>query len=101
MQVGFVEADNRDGAIQLLSSHDLFVLTVVDAGAIGIMDRINRFLNRVRGKDMVIFSRQLATLLEARLPLNSALKILYEQTANPILKESILEVTQDIDAGHY
>jgi len=99
MQVGFVEAGSRDGAIQLLTGHDLFVLTVSDADAVGIVQRVSDFFNRVTRKDMVIFSRQLATLLEARLALNNALKILSAQTANPLLKAALLEVTQDIDAG--
>jgi len=99
MQVGFVEAGSRDGAIQLLATHDLFVLSVANADAVGIVQRVSDFFNRVTRKDMVIFSRQLATLLEARLPLNNALKILSAQTANPLLKAALLEVTQDIDAG--
>jgi type IV pilus assembly protein PilC len=99
MQMGFVEAGSRDGAIQLLTGHDLFVLSVSTADSVGIIERVSNFFNRVKRKDMVVFSRQLATLLEARLPLNNALKILSEQTANPILKESILQITEDIDAG--
>lgn len=98
-QVGFVEAGTRDIASNILASHDLFVLSVETADAPTALDGINNFLNRVKRKDLIVFSRQLATLLEARLPLNNALKILYEQTASKTLKEAIQEVTQDIDAG--
>src|ERR1700735_4313313 len=89
LQVGFVEAGSRDGAIQILGGHDLFVLKVESAEAITVLDRINPFLNRVKRKDMIIFARQLSTLLEARLPLNGALKILSEQTPSKTLKEAI------------
>jgi type IV pilus assembly protein PilC len=99
MQVGFVEAGNRDGAAQILGTHDLFVLRVESAEKIGILSRIDGFLNRVRSKDFIIFCRQFATLLEARLPLNSALKILSQQTANKTLQTAILEITENIDAG--
>ena len=99
MQVGFVEAGTRDDASQLLAGHDLFVLSVDATESDGIVDRLSRLLNRVRRKDMIVFSRQLATLLEARMPLNNALKILHEQTANPLLKEAVLQVTEDIDSG--
>jgi type IV pilus assembly protein PilC len=98
-QVGFVEAGSRDGAFTILTGHDLFVLSVASAESKGIGDRVSGFLNRVRRKDMIIFSRQLATLLEARLPLNNALKILHEQTANKLLKEAIFQVAEDIDSG--
>jgi type IV pilus assembly protein PilC len=99
MQVGFVEAGSRDGAIQLLTSHDLFVLKVESAEAVSPLDRVNAFLGKPRRKDMVIFSRQLATLLEAHLALNNALKILSEQTENKALKAAVVQVTEDIDAG--
>jgi type IV pilus assembly protein PilC len=98
-QVGFVEAKDRDMAIQILGGHDLFVLSVQSAGSKGLMERASDFVNRVRRKDLIVFARQLATLLEARLPLNSALKILYEQTTNPILKAALYEVSEDIDTG--
>jgi len=99
MQVGFVEAGSRDGAVSILSSHDLFVLSVESADSIGFGDRISGFFGRVKRKDLIIFARQLATLLEARLPLNSALKILEQQTKNKQLKEAIYSVTEDIDSG--
>src|SRR5580704_1309176 len=93
MQVGFVEAGSKDGAIQILSSHDLFVLKVESAQSVSPIDRVNAFLGKPRRKDMIIFSRQLATLLEARLPLNNALKILSQQTQNAALKKGIEQVT--------
>ncbi len=99
MQVGFVDAGSRDSALSILTGHDLFVMSIESAEKPGAVDRINDFLNRVRRKDMVIFARQLATLLEARLPLNNALKILREQTANKRLKEAIFQVSEDIDSG--
>jgi len=99
MQVGFVEAGSKEGASQILSSHDLFVLKIESAESVSPLDRVNAFLGKPRRKDMIIFSRQLATLLEARLPLNNALKILSEQTQNKALKEAVGQVTEDIDAG--
>ena len=97
--MGFVEAADRDSATAILASHDLFVLSVVSADGGTAFESIEGFLGRVRRKDLIIFTRQLATLLEARLPLNNALKILYEQTTNQVLKTAISQVTEDIDAG--
>ncbi len=99
MQVGLVEAGNRDGAVSILTSHDLFILSVEPEEKMGFLDRISSFLNRVRRKDMIVFTRQLATLLEARVPLNNALKTLRDQTANRILQDVVTRVSEDIDAG--
>jgi type IV pilus assembly protein PilC len=98
-QVGFVEAANRDAASAILASHELFVLSVVADQPPTALDNIAGFFGRVGRKDLIVFTRQLATLLEARLPLNNALKILFEQTTNKNLKEAISQVTSDIDAG--
>ncbi|MGC9599325.1 MAG: type II secretion system F family protein [Minisyncoccia bacterium] len=98
-QVGFVEAGNRDGAVSILTGHDLFILSVEPEGKIGLIDRASALLNRVRRKDMIVFTRQLATLLEARVPLNNALKTLRDQTANRILKDVVARISEDIDAG--
>lgn len=98
-QVGFVEASNRDAASAILASHDLFVLSVIADQPPTTLDTIAGFFGRVKRKDLIVFTRQLATLLEARLPLNNALKILYEQTTSERLKEAVSQVTEDIDAG--
>ena len=98
-QVSFVEAGNRDNATNILSSHGLFVLSIEDAGAVHWYDRIAAYFARVRRKDLVAFTRQLSTLLEARLPLNTALKLLHDQTVNATLKEALLVMTEDIDSG--
>ncbi len=99
LQVGFVEASDRDSAVVVLNSHNLFVMSLSATEAPSILDSVADFFNRVGRKDMIVFARQLATLLEARLPLNSALKILAQQTTNTKLKGAILDITQDIDAG--
>ena len=98
-QVGFVEASDRDSASTILASHDLFVMSVVADHPPGALDALTGLIGRVGRKDLIVFTRQLATLLEARLPLNNALKILHEQTTNERLKEAILQVADDVDAG--
>ena len=99
MQVGYVEASDRDNAATVLAGHDLFVLSLESGESPSIFDSLADYFAKPRRKDVVVFARQLATLLEARLPLNNALKILYEQTTKPRLKEAISQVTEDIDAG--
>lgn len=98
-QVGFVEASSRDSAVNILSGHDLFVLSVESGEQKGMLDNISEFFGRVKRKDLIIFARQLSTLMEARLPLNTALKILQQQTTNKTLQVAISQVCEDIDAG--
>lgn len=98
-QTGFVEAANRDMAVSILSSHDLFVLSVEEIEKPNIIERISGFFSRVKRRDLVVFARQMATLLEARLPLTDVIKTLYDQTTHPGLREAIFQIQEDIDAG--
>lgn len=99
LQVGFVDAPSKESAASMLSSHDLFVLSVSSVEKSDLMDRVKRFLNRVKIKDLMIFTRQLSTLIESEMPLNNALHTLYSQTPNPILKEAVHQVSQDVESG--
>ena len=99
MQAGFVEAINKESAFNTLSGHDLFILSLEAEAKKGGLGEIFSFLNRVKKKDLVIFTRQFATLLEAEIPLSDSLKTLYAQTKNAKLKETIFEISSDIDAG--
>lgn len=54
---------------------------------------------RIRTRDIVIFSRQLATLEEANVPLTDALKTLTRQTGNSQLKRIISEIASEVESG--
>ena len=51
-------------------------------------------------KDLAIFSRQLATMIDAGLTLMRGLSILAEQMDNPSLQESLEQVKKDVEGGH-
>jgi type IV pilus assembly protein PilC len=99
LQVGYVEAGNRDSAANILSSHELYVLSIESAEGWTLFGEIASYFGRVKRKDIVIFTRQLATILDARVPLNAALRTLHDQTRQPVLKEAIIQMAEDIDSG--
>lgn len=99
LQVGFVEGVDRTAAANVLMSHGLFVLSIEDAESHRWYDRALSFFNRVKAKDLMIFSRQFATLLSAKVALNDALLTIQNQTTNPTLRETLIEMGGDIDAG--
>jgi len=99
MQVGFIEAASKDNAATILSGHNLFVLSLESADSAHWYDRLSSYFSGVSRKDFVIFNRQLAILLGARLPLNDALRNLSEQASNPALKEAVIQISEDINSG--
>ncbi len=56
--------------------------------------------NRIGSKEIHIFTRQLATLLGAKIPLVSALASLVSQTENPALKKIIAQIKESVNEGN-
>lgn len=57
------------------------------------------WFQRIRAEEMIIFSRQMATLVGAGVPILTSFDALAEQTTNPRLKATILTIRKDIEGG--
>src|SRR5215218_10461903 len=80
-----------------LRKQGLLVIDVKEQGA-GQKDILEPF-KRIKLADLVVFSRQLATMINAGLPIVRALYVLSEQTENPKLKDVVVAVRKDVEAG--
>jgi type IV pilus assembly protein PilC len=57
------------------------------------------FQPKVTGRDVVIFTRQLSTMIDAGLPLVQSLDILASQQENPTFKRVLREIKADVETG--
>lgn len=64
-----------------------------------ILENIPMFKPKVTGKDVVIFTRQLSTMIDAGLPLVQGLEILEKQQSNPSFKKILNVIRTDVEAG--
>lgn len=64
-----------------------------------LFENIAIFQPKVSGKDIVIFTRQLSTMINAGLPLVQGLEILSKQQSNPTFKKALVEIQRDVEAG--
>ena len=64
-----------------------------------LLESIPFFQPRVTDKDIVVFTRQLATMIDAGLPLVQCLEILSKQQENSTFKRTIGEIQADVEAG--
>jgi type IV pilus assembly protein PilC len=64
-----------------------------------LLGNISFFKPKVQGRDIVIFTRQLSTMINAGLPLVQGLEILEKQQENPTFKKALGEIRQDVEAG--
>ena len=99
LRTGKVEARSLDTAVSILQGHDLIVLEISPEKKITIFDEIFGRRARISKKNLAIFLRQFATLLESQVPLGEALRTLYLQAATPTIKDLVFDLVSDLDAG--
>ena len=99
LQTGFVEGVNREAAYNILIGNNLYLLSLESSEEIHWYDPVVNFLKKVKKKDIMIFTRQFAVLLGAKISLGDSLKNVYKQTTNLTLREVIGEVSSDVDSG--
>src|SRR5215203_2372350 len=99
---GEIVQDKLEGSGELAVAHELrqqglLVIDVKEQSA-AQKDILAPFKG-IRLSDLVVFSRQLATMINAGLPIVRALYILSEQTENPKLNDAVVAVRKDVEAG--
>jgi type II secretory pathway component PulF len=70
-----------------------------DGGAQGLSLKSIKIFNRVKADEILFFTRQLATVIKAGIPITTGLSVLAEQAKNPLLKEAILDILERIKEG--
>jgi type IV pilus assembly protein PilC len=92
-----MEGDDTMAVASQLRRQGLLVIDVKEK-SVAQRDLLEPF-KKVKLGDLVIFSRQFATMINAGLPIVRALYILSEQTENEKLKEVVVQVRKDVEAG--
>ena len=97
---GVVDAINRETAVQILQQNSLILVSVEREGASwDLVKAFHKYWEGVTQKELLIFFRQLATLVEARVPVVSSLRAIEEQTENRYFRVLIQEMADDIEDG--
>jgi type IV pilus assembly protein PilC len=97
VQKGEVAATNKDEVISILRKQNILVTTVNPKSA-GIKLSFGGG-GKVSEKDIVIFTRQFATMIDAGLPLVQCLEIISSQSENKLLAKTLVQVRQDVEGG--
>jgi len=99
---GTIEANDLHQAVDRLRSHRFIILEITEQKKSALNElfgKFNIFKPKVKTKDIVLFSRQLSTMINAGVPVVQGLSIIGEQIENPAFKEVINKVRDDIEAG--
>ena len=102
---GIIEASNEQFIIEKLQDMGYYPLRVVPGKRslasldLSALPPLRYFFHRIRFKHIVTFTRQLATLIDAGLPIVRSLYILQEQTESAIFRKKIGNMIEDVEAG--
>ena len=99
IKAGTIEARSSETAVRTLQSYDLVVLDISPMKKVTFLDTLLGKQKRISRKDLAIFLRQFATLLESQVPLGEALKTLLLQAPTPQIKDLVFELVSDLDSG--
>lgn len=100
-QKGTIYAHDREAALAALRAKELIPILVKEAGG-------NKGLNmnipvpggnRVKSKDLVVFTREFATMVNAGVPIMRSLTLLRDQTVSIPLRKALTNIVSDIQAG--
>jgi len=94
---GTIQAISDAEVADILHKKELVVVSIEVKKALSTKSKVKG--KKIKLEDLVIFSRQLATMIDAGIPLVNALGILGEQIENASLRIIINDVRQDIEAG--
>lgn len=98
VKAGYVVAQDQTRAEQLLAENGLSIVSL-DVEEENIFAKLNPFGKSVKTKDLVIFSRQLATLISARVPIIQSMRILLEQVDSKYLISIIHDAVASLENG--
>jgi type IV pilus assembly protein PilC len=94
---GEVDADSKQAVSDQLKARGLIVLDITDKRASREIEL--SFLKSVKASELAIFSRQLSTMINSGMSILRSLYVLEEQTEGKFLKETIVAVRKDVEAG--
>lgn len=100
---GILEAESQDEAYFILSEQNIEVLSVRGASFLDeFSEKLNNYkrnVQKVKLQDLIVFTRQFATLFSAGIPIMTILGRLESQTQNERLRGIASEILMDVNAG--
>ena len=95
---GIISATDKNTAVSLIGKQKLKLVSMELSSTVK-KGTITFFKPKVKISDLVLFTRQLSTMVSAGVPLLRSLNTMYDQVENPTLKEVIGDLIKDVEGG--
>ena len=97
--LGEVDAESKAQVSEQLRERGLIVLDVSEKNEAFRLEQVFDRFRSIKARDMAIFSRQFATLIDSGMPMLRSLHTLEDQTEDERLRAAITEIRHDVEAG--
>ena len=97
--LGEVDAESKAQVSEQLRERGLIVLDVSEKNEAFRLEQVFDRFRSIKARDMAIFSRQFATLIDSGMPMLRSLHTLEDQTEDERLRDAITGIRQDVEAG--
>ena len=97
---GSVEAISEESALETLQERGLTVLSLVGEERSLLKMDVGSWFNRPNNKDVVVFTRQLATIIAADVPLIEGLNTIARQSEKPVFTKIVMDLAEAIRGGN-
>src|SRR3954451_10036824 len=95
---GEVEADSKQAVSSQLRAKGLIVLDIEEHKSADVGDMLGRF-KRVKATELTVATRQLSTMISCGMSLLRARYVLEDQAKSEKLKEAMVQIRKDVEAG--
>src|SRR3990167_4171179 len=102
----FIETPSLEAAVSVLQNQRLIITEIKpfkeraeQLTLVRLSQVISLFFSRIKNEDIVLFTKQLAVLIAAKVPLVQSLRVLSKQIENPYFSQIIADIASDVDAG--
>src|SRR3989344_2915729 len=96
--IGSVQSPDAHSAVSILQKKGLIIISLNSKNPFA-NKFLSRFIDRVGFTELVIITRQLATMVSSGLVLSEALDILEEQQTNKTLKKALADISENVKGG--
>ena len=96
---GKIDAPSESIAVDTLQAKGYLVLSIEQFESDIFSIDLNKYLQRTSNKDIVIFTRQLSTLIDADMPLAEGLRTLARQFEKPALRKILSDIAEAVEGG--
>lgn len=96
---GKIAADTKASVIEELRKREFVIISIDEIKEAAAKQKTFRS-KKVKAEEIVIFSRQLATMVEAGIPIMQGIDALHEQVTQPTFKRVLISIRDDIQHGN-